>query len=213
MTKQCLSIRVVPESPEIHKPIPTPQTAKPTHKLVISLIPLPWANWNALKSLFDKIISVVNPVIERLGWKALYCKIEGNNLVIYLRKLGSLMLITAVIVAIASLLLMAGFVIEQVRLYKVETGELELQKSNDEIFREVTNKYANGEISKDQYLTIAEALNKKEEAQKTVEQQPAPAPSISRIFSLILNILPIALMAFMFYMLFNIVKPLLGGLK
>ena len=180
-----------------------------THKLVISLIPLPWANWEALKGLFDKIISAVNPILTKFGWEALYCAIEGNSLVIYLREYGSLFPVALVIAAIAAVILSVGFLINNVTLHNISQDKVEIEKEQQDLKSEVTNAWMNGQISTQEFIKAMELLNAKDEAESIIQNQL----SIRQIMTLINQILPLALIAGFVCILIKVFSALRGVFK
>jgi len=175
---------------------------RPTHKLVIHLIPLPWADWNKLRDAFSAIINAVNPILERFGWKALYCAIEGDNLVIYLRKLGSILPIAAILAAIAAIIWGIGFLIDRIMLVQIETQEVQIKKERQELTEEITNTWLSGEISTDEYVQVMSVLGAKEEAEENIRQQSA----IQQILSLLSSILPLILIGAIIYLVYRFIQ-------
>jgi len=189
----------------------------PDHKLVIHLLPLPFADYAGLKNALNKIINVVNPILQDVGYKALYCDVDQskNQLVIYLKKVKpqymvaefSPAILAAIIAAIAAVILAFRFLIDGITFMKIAPEQVEIQKSQEQLKQDLTNAWKEGKISTDQYIQAMKAIGGSSSAEQNVTQYDL----LHQITSAITTLLPIAMLAMTMYLAFQMIKMFRGA--
>jgi len=188
------------------------------YELHIKLIPLPYADWDKLVSLFDRIIQIANPILEKFGYRALKCSIDkaNNELIIYIQKLGSpipVLAIVAVLAAIAGILLGCRFLLEG--WYLVKHGEAEVieEQTKHEVVETANELLKQRRITPEQHQKLIELAGLKEEKPPEVEipeekfpEEVIPEAKPSPILQTLANLLPIALLALVVFMIYKMVS-------
>jgi len=188
----------------------SPKTVTDVYELHLKLIPLPHADWDKLASFFDRIIQIANPILEKFGYRALKCSIDkaNNELIIYIQKLGSpipVLAIVAVLAAIAGILLGCGFILEKWYLTKRGEAEVIREQSKREIIETANKLLEQKEITPEQYQKLIE-LTKVEEKPPEIEIPEVEEVKPSPILQVLANLLPIALLALVVFMIYKMVS-------
>jgi uncharacterized membrane protein len=159
-----------------------PQTTTPpkaTHKFVISLSPLPWANYTGLQNYLPSITNIFANLVTGYGifsWNILETKLEGNDLIIYIQDIdvstasvkslpGPAAPVVAGIslTAIITATLIFGFLVIAWRFENILEAKVEVQKEITEIGKDnsdlLTEKYIKGEITYQQYIDGLALIN------------------------------------------------------
>jgi len=122
----------------------SPSTA--THALQFSLSPLSWANYTGLLNYLPSITTAFAEAITLygwIGWTVVETRIEGNNLVIYLRETATaghmstlawptVAAISAAAVFIIGIALRFGYLIIAYKLIELATGIVKVEQTKSE---------------------------------------------------------------------------------
>ncbi len=160
-----------------------PQSTTPplaTHKFVISLSPLSWADYTGLNNYLPSITSIFANLVTGygiFGWNILETQLEGNDLVIYIQDTSVSLVSTKIqtlpvpaviggmsLTAIVTAALTFGFLVIAWKYENILEAKVEVQKEITDIAKTnldiLDEKYKNGEITYQQYIDALALINK-----------------------------------------------------
>lgn len=160
-------------------PPPPTQSQSATHKFVISLSPLAWANYTGLRNNLPSIATTFANLMVGygiFGIDILESKLENNDLIIYIKYIPTssmyntktLFVLPAItgsisIGALIVAVLAFGFLIIAWRFENIIEAKTEVEKTIVDIAKEnndtLTNKYNKGEITYKEYIDGLKLIN------------------------------------------------------